>query len=242
MSVLLLSHNTPERIIDAALSRGFRVVRMPRMCDMPEPVASHPDMLLFAGFGKLFVRSAHMADISFSRAVSEILDSVPELSLNVTSDEPSDKYPHDIAFNCAVIGGALVGRAESLSSAIKRSASESMLPTLDVAQGYTKCSTLILGRGERAPIITADVNIHRLAVSRGTPAYMTQPGHIALPGYDTGFIGGASFFANDTIYFLGSLDTHPDCNKIKEIASSHGVGVISLSTSPLFDAGCLYIE
>ena len=242
MSVLLISHNTPDIIETAAHDHGFRVVRMPKADGMPEPVASHPDMLLFAGFGKLFVRAAHMRDPAFADAVGEILGAVPALSLTLTSDEPSRQYPRDVAFNCAVIGGALVGRAESISSSVKRAASEAMLPTLDVAQGYTKCSTMILGSHTRSPIISADKNIHKLAESRGIPAYLIPPGNITLPGYDTGFIGGASFFANGSIYFLGSLDTHPACDKIKEAASAHGIGVVSLTDLPLFDAGCLYIE
>lgn len=242
MSVLLLSHNTPRQIEDAARACGFFVVRVPKMYGMPEPVASHPDMLLFAGFGRLFVRASHMENADFAHIVDEILCAVPALSLTLTSDAPSDVYPHDVAFNCAVIGGALVGKADFISASIKRSASDAMVPTLDVAQGYTKCSTAILGTGRNAPIITADVSIHRLAVSRGASAYLIPPGDVTLPGYDTGFIGGASFFARGSMYFLGNLDAHPACDKIKEAAEENGVDIISLSDTPLFDAGCLYIE
>lgn len=242
MSILLLSHNTPDIIVSASRDIGFDTVVMPAMPDMPRPVASHPDMLLFAGFERLFVRAAHMQNSAFVQAVEAILDAAPELSLTLTSDEPSDTYPQDVAFNCALIGGALVGRADYISSAVKRAASGAMIPTLDVAQGYTKCSTLILGGDFHAPIITADVNIHRLAASRGVPAYLIPPGNITLPGYDTGFIGGASFYADGTVYFLGSLAAHPACDIIKSAASAHGVGVHSLTDAPLFDAGCLYIE
>lgn len=242
MSVLLISHNTPDKIEDSARACGFFVVRMPKMDGIPDPVASHPDMLLFAGFGRLFVRAAHMKDAAFAEAVDKILGAVPTLALTLTSDISSSVYPYDVTFNCALIGGALVGKADYISASVKRAASETMIPTLNVAQGYTKCSTAILGTGSSAPIVTADVNIHNLAASRGVPSYLIPPGHITLPGYDTGFVGGASFFAHGSIYFLGELDSHPACDKIKEAAEKNGVGVISLSDAPLFDAGCLYIE
>lgn len=241
MSVLLLSHNSPGTIVDAARERGFRTVAMPAMPDMPTPVASHPDMLLFAGFGKLFVRAAHMENGAFSRAVGEILDAAPALGLSLTSDLPSDKYPRDVAFNCAVIGGALTGLSEHISPAIKRCAAEHMIPILNVAQGYTKCSTLIMGCGMRAPVITADRGIYSFANERGVPAYLIPPGGIMLPGYDTGFVGGASFFADGTLFFLGSPASHPAYDIISRAADSHGVRIASLSDVPLFDAGCIFI-
>lgn len=242
MSVLLLSHNTPSEIVASARSLGLQTVVMPELPDMPRPVASHPDMLLFAGFGRIFVRAAHMKYEPFARAVEAVSCMLPSLSLTVTSDAPSDTYPHDIAFNCAVIGGALVGKAEFISSSIKRAASEAMIPTLDTAQGYAKCSTLILGDESHAPVLTADASIYKLAVSRGLPAYKIRPGHITLPGYDTGFIGGASFFARGAVYFLGSPESHPDGEIIRSAANAHGIAVRSLGDDPLFDAGCLYIE
>ncbi len=246
MPVLLLAHNTPEETVRAARrlgdKSGFGVVVMPPAHGLPTPVASHPDMLLFAGFGRIFVRDAHMAYADFKRAVRVILDCLPSHSLSLTSDIPSETYPHDIAFNCAVIGGALVGKADYISPAVKRAAAESGLPVLDTAQGYAKCSTLIMGNGADAPVVTADKSIYRTAIFRGVSAYLIPPGSVELPGYDTGFIGGASFFADGTVYFLGALDSLPSCDTIKDAAARHGVGICSLSDLPLFDAGCLYIR
>ncbi len=241
MSILLLAHNTPRAVVDAARGRGLDVVLLPPAAGMPGPVASHPDMLLFAGFGRAFVREAHICEAAFARVMESVFGA-GDRSISLTSDLPSETYPRDVAFNCAVIGGALVGRADAISPAVKRAASEHGLPILNVAQGYAKCSTLIMGDGSRSPIVTADKSIYRLAAERGIDACLIPPGGISLPGYDTGFIGGASFFADGTIYFLGALDSLPSCDKIKETASRHGIKLCSLSDEPLFDAGCLYIS
>ncbi len=239
MSVLLLSHNTPPKIIESAESLGFHTMRMPSMPDMPPPVSSHPDMLLFAGFGRIFVRSAHMKNDDFSSAVSNLLGYTSDLTLTVTSDTPSNSYPFDIAFNCAVFGDSLVGLADYISPSVKRAASDAMTPTLNVAQGYAKCSTLIT---DESDVITADKSINHIASELGINSLLISPGTITLPGYDSGFIGGASFFADNTAYFLGSLESHPSYTAIKQFASEHNFRTVSLSDEPLFDAGCLYIR
>ncbi len=242
MGVLLLSHNTPDGIVSAARERGFDIVIMPPMADLPEPVASHPDMLLFCGWDKLFVRAVHMENVAFAAAVEKITSLLPNLSLTVTSDGASAEYPGDVAFNCAVFGGALFGRADAVSPAVKRCAAEHMTPTLNVAQGYTKCSTAILGGERSSAVITADTRICRAAQSRGIGAYLIAPGHIALEGYDTGFFGGASFFADGALFTLGDFAAHPSADIIRSAAAKSGVTLSALSSLPLFDAGCLYIE
>lgn len=242
MGTLLLSHNTPGEIVSAARGCGFKTVVMPPVPDLPSPVASHPDMLLFSGWNKLFARAVHMENGAFCDAVESVISFCPRLSLTLTSDEASDSYPRDIAFNCAVIGGALFGRADFLSSAIKRCAAEHMIPTINVSQGYTKCSTAILGDGLHAPIITADAGIRRAADERGVRAYLIAPGFISLPGYDTGFFGGASFFADGALWTLGDYKLHPSADIISCAAREHGIEIRPLSALPLFDAGCLYIS
>ncbi len=242
MGILLLSHNTPGEIVSAARGRGFKTVIMPPVPDLPSPVASHPDMLVFSGWNKLFARAVHMKNGAFRNAVESIISLCPRLSLTLTSDEASASYPRDIAFNCAVIGGALFGRADFLSSAIKRCAAEHMIPTISVSQGYTKCSTSILGDGPRSPIITADAGIRREADERGVMAYQIAPGCVSLPGYDTGFFGGASFFADGALWTLGDYKLHPSADIISCAALKHDIDIRPLSSLPLFDAGCLYIS
>ncbi len=239
MAALFLADNTPSEITDAIRAddvlADVEIVRLRAGCGMPAPVASHPDMLLYSGFGSVFVRSAH-------KYVADEVERATRRRVVITSDPPADSYPADAAFDCVMIGGALVGRADAISPAVKRAASAAMTPVLNVAQGYAKCSVCTLGDGARAPILTADPSIHKLALSRGVRSVLIGSGSISLPGYSTGFIGGASFYARGIVYFLGNIELHPDHDAVMRAAADAGVHVRSMSRHGLFDAGAIYME
>lgn len=246
MALVLLSHNTPDAIVTALYSHGFEALKMPSVADMALPVSSHPDMLLFCGFGKLFVREKHLEISDFAASVEAILKKIPSLELSATSDLPSETYPNDIAFNCLHIKNkGIFGKADYLSGAVKRAATENMLPVIDVSQGYTKCSSLLVDGGESgedALVITSDPSINKALSQLGINTLKLAPGNISLPGYDTGFIGGASFYYNNTIYFLGDLKKYSECDIILKTAEEKGKSIVSLSDEMLFDAGCLLID
>lgn len=239
--LLLLSATTPCKIISSARSIGFDVIIMPPAPGMAAPVASHPDILLFAGFGSLFVRAAHMADESFAHAIHEILSRRTALKLVVTDDIPADKYPADVCFNCFVLGGSLICRADSLSTAIKIAASDAGISLESMAQGYAKCSAAVINAPSGDAIISSDPSVVSLAGRLGIPSLKITPGNISLPGYDSGFIGGASFYYNGVLYFLGDYHRHPDGDAIDAFCRSLGIRANSLSDDMLFDAGCLCI-
>ena len=243
MALILLSHNTPDTLVTSLDELGFDTLKMPSMPDMAAPVSSHPDMLLFVGFGRLFARASHLQNEEFRAAIDAILEKFPSLTLTPTSDLPSETYPDDIAFNCLMIGKkGIFGKADYLSGALKRYATEAMLPIIDISQGYTKCSSLLIEKDGTYTVVTADPSICKALTQLGISTVKLTPGSITLPGYDTGFIGGASFYHNNTIYFLGDVKKHPSYDIIKKEADAHGVSVVSVSDEQLFDAGCLIIE
>ncbi len=243
MQILLLSESTPKKIISAAEARGFDVCPVPSADGMALPVASHPDMLFFSGFGRFLVRECHLENTR----IREIADTLAKrgLALTPTSDQPSEVYPNDVAFNCFCLPRvALIGKADYVSGAIKRAATEAFLPVIDTKQGYTKCSSaVIFGRTKgESLIITSDPSIVKTSAELGLSSLKVAVGHVSLPGYDTGFIGGASFSTDDALYFLGDVSRHPDFDRITAAAHSLGREVISLSSEPLYDAGCLLIS
>jgi len=90
-------------------------------------------------------------------------------------------------------------------------------------------------------IITSDKGIYDKccvgAVSGRT--LLIKPSHIKLPGYKTGFIGGASGSHKDKIFFTGSLKTHPDGKLIREFIEKRGKKIVELYSGPLYDAGSI---
>ena len=93
-------------------------------------------------------------------------------------------------------------------------------------------------------VITQDKTIYEALQKDGIPSLLITAGHIALPGYDTGFIGGASLaLAGNTTAFFGKIEDHPDYERIRAFAEGLGATLLSLSNEVLTDCGggfCLY--
>ena len=106
---------------------------------------------------------------------------------------------------------------------------------IDVPQGFTKCSVCVVSD---EAIITADDVIARRASKAGIDVLHIAPGMIRLEGFDTGFIGGASFLLNeDTLAFTGTLDGHTDKDRITAFLRKHAVRPVYLTKAPVFDIG-----
>ena len=86
-------------------------------------------------------------------------------------------------------------------------------------------------------VVTADMGIAKAATDNGFPVLSIDKGHITLPPYGYGFIGGALMVFEDQLLAIGDLETHPNGKEIKALAEQNGLTVLSLSTGPLFDCG-----
>ena len=111
------------------------------------------------------------------------------------------------------------------------------------AEAAKQCGRGIIP-GVAEPISFADM-IAEAAKACGTEVLQIALGHVTLPGYDTGFIGGAASFApyhsTDEILFCGSLDLHPDGDAIRAFCHRHGLRAVSLSPDRLYDLGTVFL-
>ena len=104
-----------------------------------------------------------------------------------------------------------------------------------VAQGYTKCAASIVNEHS---IITADAGVWRAAKQYNINVLDITPGYIELQGFECGFIGGASFKLNEhMIAFTGTLDKHPDKDRILAFLAKHSQEPVFLTRDPVFDIG-----
>jgi len=199
---------------------GFDMTLLPPFSLLPQPVASHADMLFFDLGGSVLMHRAYFEEnASLFRGVSLTL-----------SEEPiMPQYPHDILFNALKIDSAVYGLENHLSLHIRSS-----FTIRNVKQGYAKCSVCALGS---EAFITSDPSMARVLERDGKSVLNIQSGHISLPGYDNGFIGGASFVFDHTLYTFGSLAHHPDGKAMTAFAIKHGFTVCPLSDEPLLDVG-----
>ncbi len=148
------------------------------------------------------------------------------------SREQGAEYPRD--------AGLCVCRTGRYTIYNPRTVDPAVLDILDgipvtVSQGYARCAAAIV---DDHSIITADAGVSRAAKAAGMDVLDIAPGHIALEGFEYGFIGGASLkIRDDTLAFTGTLDKHPDRERIFRFLADHGQKHIFLTDGPIFDIG-----
>ncbi|MBQ5381357.1 MAG: hypothetical protein IIU42_01820 [Ruminococcus sp.] len=127
-------------------------------------------------------------------------------------------YPQNVRLNCLFLGGKLYGKIDAADASVLDFCRERKIPLVHVKQGYTRCSSLVIGDNA---VITADKSIAKALKADGAEVLSIQPGHIRLEGFEYGFIGGAGFFDNGTTYFFGNIKKHPDYERIKVFCAEY---------------------
>lgn len=220
---LLVGKNTPENIVLSLRERGFHVCFLPPSPFLSHPVSTHPDMLAFQHGDKIILGREYYGQ---NRALIDYY-SLPIIIANADARSP---YPTEIAFDCFYLDDILFCKEKYTPSDIKSRFSK----VVNVKQGYAKCSSLVLpGKG----VITDDEGIAAAVKKEGYDSVTVPCDEIMLPGYDRGFIGGASFVYNDTVLFTGDF-TRLSCNReISDFCSNHRYTIESLTSDAVFDCG-----
>ena len=225
--------------ISAAMERrlqifGYYVIKLPPCSSLPEAISSHPDSLIFR-LGDTFVTTCDYAE-----EAAYVFSDIREFSQNSRLsfiDVPLGKsYPADARLNAISIGNHLIANTKTVAKEILEISEKLGFSLQNVNQGYPNCSILKLNDKN---IITADAGIAKNLEAIGINVLLIEPGHISLPPYEYGFIGGASGVDRDKVFFLGDIMTHPDEKRITEFIENLGMKVVSLSNEPLTDLGGL---
>ncbi len=202
---------------------GIRIIPLPAFDRLPAPVADHPDMLVYRDTsGDLTVYEGYYAQ---SRP---LFDALP-YGIRTIPDPKSPAYPDDVTLNCLNIRARLIGRCDAAHPLLTAD-----LTPLPVKQGYTRCSTCMVGS---SAAITADNGIADALASIGIHVLRIRAGHIRLPGYDCGFIGGATVELENRIGFFGDLSAHPDGEAMAAFIRQNGLEPVALCRGSLTDFG-----
>ena len=205
---------------------GYYVAETPLHPRLAGPVQGHPDMMLFSRGKKVI----------YEPRLEMLARLLRDNGYDCIKGEriKSSGYPENIIYDACSIGKYIIrydGKVEKNIESLKAK-------FIKVKQGYAKCSIVPI---DEKSIITSDKGIYDKccagAVS-GRPL-LIKPSHIKLPGYKTGFIGGASGSHKDKIFFTGSLKTHPDGKLIREFIEKRGKKIVELYSGPLYDAGSI---
>jgi hypothetical protein len=229
----LCDYRTPKDIIESLRKRGFETLLIPADYSLPTPVNGHTDLNVFVCEGTVTLRS------DYYEKHKELIDKICEsagLFPKLSEARAGDRYPLDCGLCAAVSGKSLLYCAKATDALLVSRFSDAGYQLIEIPQGYAKCSCAILSDGA---IITADKGIAKVTRAEGIDTLLISPGHVDLPGYSYGFIGGATGLCGDTLYFCGDLDLHPDSKVITEFAQKHGTKCVSLGKSKLYDVGSL---
>ena len=232
MRIALTDIRISQKCERALQMRGFHVIKMPPMPTLPEPMASHPDMLL-AYIDGTILTSAEYCDTA-AYVFCEIREFLPNIKIKFCDTAQGNEYPHDAPYNVLTVGKRMFCRQETAAPEIIEFASAIGYQIIDVRQGYPACTTLALGDYNA---VSADEGMRKSLEKCGIAVSKIENGGILLPPYEYGFIGGATGVYKDTAYFLGDLDTHPSADTIKDACRKAGIKPISLSDEKLADLG-----
>ncbi|MGB2661176.1 MAG: DUF6873 family GME fold protein [Candidatus Omnitrophota bacterium] len=198
-----------------------------------ESISCHPDIYLFQLDEKTVIHAPGLPE--------EDLHALKRAGLNLikAAEDPNGVYPGTVRHNASRVGRIIFHNLKHTDPIILEKAREKRLKHVQVGQGYTNCSVMVLG--EEA-LVTSDASIAEKARAEGLDALHVSKGPVLLPGEKYGFLGGTSGRMPDgTILILGDIDSHPDAPKIKAFMAKHNAGYIDLKGLPLYDAGGLFI-
>ena len=145
------------------------------------------------------------------------------------------KYPGNVLLNCLLLNNKLYGKLSAADPSVMKICASLGIKTVNVNQGYTRCSTLIIGN---KAAITSDNGIKTALESDGAEVLLIQPGNIVLDGFDYGFIGGAGVSYNGKTFFFGNIKNHPDYERIRAFCNKYNSELeILCNDIPLTDIG-----
>lgn len=225
----IIDPRLPEGIVKNLQKSGFSTIAAPLTELVDTPLSGHPDIQMFIHKDDIFVHPD--IDPAFLTKIERYVNIIP------CSTKLEKIYPGDIPYNIACTGITAFHKNGSTDKTIANYLLKNKINIFDTKQGYSKCSTLIVDDNS---IITSDKSINLTAVNAGLDSLLISEGYIDLPGYNHGFIGGASGRFLDTIYLTGYINHHPDMESIQHFFEKKGMHINILSDQKIFDAGSIF--
>ena len=197
---------------------------------LDSPVSTHADMLIFVIDKKIFCYEDYYLNNKkiFDDAESEGYE-IERLNINCEKN-----YPKDVSLNILKIGKTLFANLKHASKEVLKYAIENGYDVVNVKQGYSACSTLVI---DDNTAITADKGIYEAIKSVGKDATLISPGGVGIEKYDYGFIGGAGFVLDGAVWFFGDIQKHADFGKISQKIDELKMKIFTIRDGYVFDFG-----
>ncbi len=233
-NIALIGASGKGSIENALTALGFTVFVLPENKRIESSISGHADLSLF-----LYEKNAFVSE-DYYRENADLLDNIAkkgDLHIIPCTASPHSPYPHDVPY-CILQADekSVISNQRYIAPQIADFLNSASVKIISTPQGYAKCTALAFhGR-----IISADRSILKAASSQGFTTLEILSGGIDLPGYDYGFIGGASGFDGKNIYFCGDISIHPNAYEIDQFIRNAGYSVVSLTSGRLTDIGSIF--
>lgn len=144
------------------------------------------------------------------------------------------KYPESARYNAMVTRDLLIHNSEIHDSSILKL--NPGTKTIQVKQGYTRCSLLAL---PNHTFITSDRGIEKTLRLNNLETLFVDPSCIKLPGFEHGFFGGVCGLLKDKLFVCGNLSYFKEEQQIREFVSRAGIRIIELYDGQPVDIGTI---
>jgi len=229
MNTVCLSENAHTILKTALAGKGYELIEIRKTDAVYSAVSSHGDIYL-CKIGDGIVVAPEQLPL--------IRDMLLRCGVRFTPGASAlgGRYPENVKYNAAQVGRFLIHRIHSTDPVVLEKAGEHGLEPVSVRQGYTKCSLVIV---DDRSVITSDAGLARSLKQLGIDVLPVSVGHVKLPGFPYGFLGGASGRLGEEVIFNGDLSAHPDFLRIKEFIERRGLRVTWFPEYPLEDIGSI---
>lgn len=210
---------------------NIKVIKTIKCEDVQESIAYHPDIVLHPIDHKTLIVAPNVYDY--------YEDCLSTLGIKIIKGETvlKNDYPFDIAYNVGRLKDIAIHNFKYTDEKLKFYLKKKNLKLVNVNQGYTKCSLAIV---DDLSAITSDRYIYKSLKNLGYNMLLIEPGYIRLENEKYGFIGGTTGnLSINTICFSGTLNKHPDYNKIVKFIDERGQKILYLSKNQIFDIGTI---
>lgn len=210
-------------IVSYKISEGFEqlltnlkidIIKTEPIYEIDVPVRDHPDMAVHPiDYKKIVVYNKH--ETYYREKLKKYgVEVIP------SSNNLNKLYPNDIALNVSRTNDYYFYKENCIDLSIEKNLIGNSKPIL-VKQGYSKCSSLIIGNNL---VITSDKGLCNTYLNNGVKCYLIPFGEIYLTGYDTGFIGGCGgMISEDELLFYGNLERYKYSDKLVEILKNENI-------------------
>lgn len=229
--ICFVDYRTTENEINSLKKLNYDVIKIPKDNNLYEAINGHTDIQL-----NIINKHTLIVNKNINLSFKELLKTK---NINFIESEStlSSKYPNNISLNAYITENYLVHNLKFTDKKILEYCKNKK--SINVNQGYTKCSILPLR--EKA-IITNDTGIYNTLKNENFDILLLPFGDIELSGFNYGFIGGVGgMISSDSMAFFGSLDNYAFGNEVKKFLYKYDIKPIYLNNTKLIDRGSLLV-